>query len=236
MKVAMITPYYNESAEILKRCHDSVINQTYRDITHIMIADSVPNEECKSWKLEHMELPFRHNDAGATPRAIAAISAFARGYDAVGFIDADNWIEPNHVEHMITTLRVHNAVGVVATRTMYTTDCKEMYVDTIESNGENMVDTNCMFLTKIALHLMTYWVTEPKHRLVSDRAFWNAVQATKIPIARCTIPTVAYVTRWAWHYEYAGLVPPPDSVWLVSDAEGNVKHLKHSDKKENNES
>ena len=38
MKPGVITPYYNESIEILKRCHRSVVAQT-AEATHFLVAD-----------------------------------------------------------------------------------------------------------------------------------------------------------------------------------------------------
>jgi glycosyltransferase involved in cell wall biosynthesis len=231
MKIAMITPYRSESASILKRCYSSVAAQTYPGVTHIMVADGDPHPWCKTVPIEHMILPHAHVDAGATPRALAAISAFARGYDAVGFIDADNWVDSDHVECMVNTLLNSSGDGVIATRRIHALDGSELYVDNIESNGVNMVDTNCMFLTRKSLHLMTYWVTEPSMRLWSDRAFWNVVKQANLNITRCTRPTVAYVSRWAWHYQHAGVAIPPDAVWIDRDEAGNLIHTKHKDKK-----
>ncbi|MCW9040229.1 MAG: tetratricopeptide repeat protein, partial [Rhodospirillales bacterium] len=44
VKVAVITPYYGEDLEILKRCHDSVATQTH-PCTHFMVADGRPKAE-----------------------------------------------------------------------------------------------------------------------------------------------------------------------------------------------
>lgn len=230
MKIAMITPFYKESYEVLRRCHYSVKNQTYKDTTHLLVSDGTHNSLIAGWKGEYFSLPESHHDAGATPRALAAISAFSRGYDAVGFIDADNWIDSDHVERMVDTMKGSQSSGVIATRRIHDLDGKEMYIDRVESNGNNMVDTNCMFLNRDSLHLMTYWVTDPSQRLWSDRHFWNVVQQSKLKIANCLKPTVAYCSKWAWHYEHAGREPPPDSVWIDQDAAGNLKHIKHKDR------
>lgn len=230
MKVAMITPYYKESTAQLRRCHDSVRAQTV-PVAHIMVADGEPHPWCDKQDVEHIKLPKSHGDAGATPRALGAISAFSRGYDAIGFIDADNWIEPDHVDNMIAVLKSTDAAVAVATRTIHALDGKPLYVDTWESNGRDFTDTNCLFLTKSTLHLMSGWVTDDSLKLWSDRVFWNTVLKSKLPIASCTKPTVAYVTKWAAHYVNAGVEPSPDSVWIHKDAEGNMIHVKHKDTK-----
>lgn len=231
MKVAMITPYFKESISCLRRCHDSVKRQTYANTKHILVADGHPSLLAEGWKGEHIAFQVSHNDAGATPRAIAAISAFSRDYDAVGFIDADNWIDPDHVEKMVDTVKQTNAQFVIATRRIHCgINERELYVDLVESNGENMVDTNSMFMTRDCIHLLSHWVTEPKFRLWSDRAFWNVVKSSGARIGKCTKPTVAYATKWAWHYEYAGVEIPPDAVWISEDSAGNKIHVKHKDK------
>jgi glycosyltransferase involved in cell wall biosynthesis len=230
MKVAMITPYHKETTDQLRKCHNSVLAQTY-PVTHIMVADGNPHPWCAKQKLEHMVLPESHGDAGATPRAMAAISAFSRGYDAIGFIDADNWIDADHVEQMVASVSASKTNLVVATRRIHGSDGKELYVDTWESNGEDFTDTNCLFLTKSTLHLMTGWITEPGQRLWSDRAFWNVILQSNLSKVTCSKPTVAYVTKWAAHYVNAGVEPSPDSVWIQKDAEGNLTHVKHKDTK-----
>jgi len=140
-------------------------------------------------------------------------------------------LDPDHVENMIKTMTTANSDGVIATRRIHGLNGTELYVDHIESNGVNMVDTNCMFLGRKSLHLMTYWVTEPGMQLWSDRAFWSVVKQANLNIVRCIKPTVAYVSRWAWHYHHAGVTIPPESVWIDQDEAGNLIHTKHKDKK-----
>lgn len=231
MKVAMITPYYKESTAQLRRCHDSVLQQTYPGVTHIMIADGEHHPWCDKQKMQHIVLPCSHGDAGATPRALAAISAFSQGYDAVGFIDADNWVDADHVETMVDALKSSAASVAVATRRLHGLDGNMLYVDTWESNGKDFTDTNCMFLTRATLHLMTGWITDPSQRLWSDRAFWDAVLRSELPVTICAKPTVAYVTKWAAHYVNAKVEPLPDSVWIGNDEAGNLIHIKHKDRK-----
>lgn len=227
----MITPYYKESTAQLRRCHNSVLQQTHKNVTHIMVADGNPHPWCDKQEMQHIILPRSHSDAGATPRALAAISAFSQGYDAVGFIDADNWIDTDHVAEMVNALRSSGASMVAATRRLHGLDGNMLYVDNWESNGKDFTDTNCMFLTRVALPLMTEWITDPSRRLWSDRAFWDAVLRSKSPITICAKPTVAYVTKWAAHYVNAKVEPPPDSVWIGKDEADNLIHIKHKDKK-----
>ncbi len=231
MKVAIITPYYTEPTEILKRCHASVIAQTYKNVTHIMVADGNPHPWCdKEAQVEHYILPKTHGDAGATPRALGAMSAFSLGYDAVAFLDADNWFEPNHIQVMIDTMTEDKAEAIVATRTIHSLDGKPMYVDDIESTGRTFVDTNCWFLHKKTAMLLAFWITEPANHLISDKIFFQAVRQSNVPVGRSLTPTVAYVTRWAWHYQKAGMPIPPEAIWMSQDQHGNHTTIKEKDR------
>lgn len=230
MKIAVVTPYYQETTEQLVRCLSSVAKQTYNNLTHILVADGYPKRFENFQNLEQIHLPYSHSDAGATPRAIGALSAFSKGYDAVAFLDADNWYYPDHIETMTSAMQSTNADAVIATRTIHALDGKELYVDRVESNGTNMVDTNCMFLKKTVSHYMGFWVTTPQYKMVSDRVFWQTCVSNGIKAVRCDKPTVAYASKWAWHYQYAGVQIPDDSVWIEQDREGNFKTIKHKDR------
>lgn len=231
MRVAVVTPYYKESDSQLRRCMDSVSSQTYPS-THMMVSDGHP----KTWisntpGIDHLSSSIRHDDAGATPRAMGALSAFSRGYDAVAFLDADNWYEPTHIEYMVKTMINNDANAVVGTRKIYSMDLKELYVDHIESDGKNMVDTNCMFLSRKIMHIMSAWITEPELKMVSDKVFWQICRNNGIEFIRCEEPTVVYVSKWAWHYQFAGVDIPDDAVWLVNDEHGMNKTMKHKDRR-----
>jgi len=221
MKVAVITPYYNEPTEILKRCHNSVQAQKYKDITHIMVADGNPHPWCNKQKIEHYILPKSHDDAGATPRALGAMSAFSRGFDAVAFLDADNWFEPNHIQVMVDKMLTENVAAIAATRTIHAIDGKVMYVDDIESIAETFVDTNCWFLHKKTAMLMAFWITDPRNHLISDKIFFQALKQANVNISISLVPTVAYVTRWGWHYQRIGMPIPPEAVWMTMGQFGN---------------
>jgi glycosyltransferase involved in cell wall biosynthesis len=216
MKVALVTPYYKESIDVLRRNHESVMAQTYPGVTHIMVADGHPNETVTEWDCEHIALPGSHRDGGGTPRAIGALSAFGRGYDAVGFLDADNWIDPDHVACMVAVVESEGADFVAATRRIHCGNTLEfLYTDLVESNGDYLTDTNCMFLTRACAHLLGYWSPGPEKAMISDRVFWDAVKHSGLRIARCLKPTVSFPTRYAFHYGYAGVEIPPEAVWFT---------------------
>src|SRR5262245_29299152 len=97
-RVAVVTPYYQEKLEVLRDCLASVAKQTFR-CDHFVVADGHPQELVTP--AEHIILPRAHHDNGNTARAIGSLSAMNQDYDAVAYLDADNWYYPNHIESMV---------------------------------------------------------------------------------------------------------------------------------------
>jgi len=225
MKVAVITPYYNEPLDVIVRCKNSVDNQIYKNIKHIFVADGKPNSWIDTWtEVEHIVLPDSHRDAGATPRALGAISAFSRNFDAVTFLDADNTCYDYHIEAMVELLKKSKTDIVTTTREICTITGDLLYIDTWESNGYDFCDTNCMLLTRNVLPLLTSWITTHDKALWSDRIFWNTILDSRISKSHYEIPTVNYYSKWAAHYVNAGKTPPAGTVWIDQDAAGNLIH------------
>ncbi len=159
MKVAVITPYYRESLAWLRQCHESVLAQTH-PCRHFMVADGFANEAVAGWDLSHTVLPRAHADYGNTPRAVGALQAHTEGYDAVAFLDADNWFYPEHIAAMVRLHQETGAVVCTATRTLHRLDGSLMFVDR-ESDGDKHADTNCMFFTRALFKLLPLWVMMP---------------------------------------------------------------------------
>lgn len=211
MKVAVITPYHCEPLEVLRRCHSSVLAQTH-DCRHFLIGDGARADAPLEWDAEHLLLPRAHSDNGNTPRGIGAVSAKNHGYDAIAFLDADNWFHPLHIETLVKIHQASNAPVCVATRNIHREDGSFMYTDTHDSNGISHVDTSCLFLTREAFDALHVWTSMPKQLApVCDRVFWNSLLARKFPIARCTTPTVAFTTRYEAHYSACGEAAPKGS-------------------------
>lgn len=228
MKVTVVTPYHREPDILLERCIHSVSRQSYQHLTHLLVADGHPKNISCDANTQHMVLPVEHADAGATPRAIGAISAFSQGADAVAFLDADNTFQTWHIDMMCRHMQVNDVQVVSATRNICDLSGTVMYVDHVESTGDEFCDTNCMFIGRSCLNLLSYWITDQAMRLWSDRIFWSSITQHKIKKTHCAIPSVNYHTKWAWHYQQAGIEPPADSVWIDFNADGSLKHTKHN--------
>ncbi|MCU0940002.1 MAG: tetratricopeptide repeat protein, partial [Burkholderiaceae bacterium] len=99
-RVAVVTPYYKERRAWLERCIASVKAQDY-PVTHYMVADGFAQDWIDHSGVRHLKLDQGHADFGNTPRAIGAQLAVSEGFDAVCFLDADNWFAPDHVSRCL---------------------------------------------------------------------------------------------------------------------------------------
>ncbi|MFT3973086.1 MAG: glycosyltransferase [Amaricoccus sp.] len=214
MKVAVITPYYKESEAVLRECHDSVLAQTVA-CDHFMIADGFPNPAVDGWAVEHITLPMSHRDVGNTPRVIGALSAFSAGYDAVSFLDADNWYKPDHVANMLALQRRTGAVVCTAGRSMHRPDGSFMFIDE-KNDGRTHVDSNCYFLVRPAMSVMLAWATMPKELSpISDTVYLQSIRRARLSHAHDPHISVCYRSTWASDFERIGEVPPPDAKVLA---------------------
>jgi hypothetical protein len=96
MRVAIVTAYCKEPDSTLERCRNSVVKQVSRTgcaIHQFMIADRHPQEIIDGWDATHFRIPPQR-DCGDTPRVIGAMLAVSAGFDALAFLDADNWTPP----------------------------------------------------------------------------------------------------------------------------------------------
>ena len=95
-KIAVITPYFNESAFILERCIVSVKNQQYGKCDHFLIGDGVYNKFIDQFpSIRHFSLNKNFANNGNTPRGFGCMIAITEEYDAIFLLDADNWFENN---------------------------------------------------------------------------------------------------------------------------------------------
>jgi FkbM family methyltransferase len=208
MRVAVVTPYYKETHEVLGTCIASVAAQSFRERRHILIADGHPNSLVASKDVSHIVLPTSHADNGNLARCVGAMAAVAEGFDAVAFLDADNWFRPDHLARMVDQHRRTGASVCTSGRTIHRLDGSLIGVDQ-HSDGEKFVDTSCLCIFRPAFDLLPLWGLMP-HEFgpVCDRVMWQAIIARGICRSHSTEPTVAFRTQYALHYRNLGEVPP----------------------------
>ena len=177
LRIAVVTPYYRESLEVLRHCHDSVRQQTY-PATHYLVADGYPTPEVSNWPAEHIILSKSHDDNGNTPRGVGSLSAMNQGFDAIAYLDADNWYYSNHIESMVKLHVAQRAAVCTATCAIHRLNGSFMYVDTQESDGANArryeLSVHDAGSLPSATHLGDDAATVGP---ICDRIFWLAIRA-----------------------------------------------------------
>jgi len=175
-----------------------------------MIADGNPRKEVASWAVEHIILPKPHDDHGNTARGIGSMSAMNQGYDALSFLNADNWYYPNHIESMNNLCWQTGAAVCTASRTIHRLDGSLMFTDLHECDGRRHVDTNCFFLMRPAFRVLPIWMMMPTQLgPVGDQVVWQTIVARRVPRAHNSEPTVAFRTKDHAHYWSLGEPAPP---------------------------
>lgn len=128
--VSVIIPVYN-GEKYLKRCLESVINQTYANIEIIVINDGSKDkslsiiEEYK--KKDNRIILINQENMGVSASRNNAIKMCSGQYTM--FVDCDDWLEQNMVEKMVEIIKQEN---VDAVRCNYYRN----YLDGTEKNRE----------------------------------------------------------------------------------------------------
>lgn len=216
MRVAIITPYFKESRQTLLRCVESVraqkISPQVDEVVHVLVSDGHPQDWIDEMGLRHIRLGCSHGDYGNTPRSIGALLSASEGFDAICFLDADNWFDPEHVESCVDVLyRAAEPVDyVVARRRMVRDDGSIMPVVAGDDVGFRHVDTSCYFLSWSAFQTLGIWAVMPKPlSVVGDRVYRLALHQAGLKFAAVDVPTVNYLCTWSSFFNAIGEVPPP---------------------------
>lgn len=108
--ISIIIPVYNIQNE-LSRCVDSIINQSYSNIEIILVDDgSTDNskqviEKCS--KLDDRIIPIYKANGGVTSARLEGVRRSSG--DWIGFVDGDDYIEPDMYEHLLSNALKYDA-------------------------------------------------------------------------------------------------------------------------------
>ncbi|MCD8012199.1 MAG: glycosyltransferase family 2 protein [Lachnospiraceae bacterium] len=108
--ISVIIPVFNSSSQICGLV-DSLLDQTFSDIEVIFVDDG-STDNCysilKQYALEHCSIKVIRKPNGGVSSARNAGLKIATG-DYIGFVDADDWIEPDMYESMVRAMEDNNA-------------------------------------------------------------------------------------------------------------------------------
>ncbi len=104
--ISVIVPVY-KVAPYLRQCIESIINQTYRNLEILLIDDGSPDEcgeICEEYKERDHRVRVFHTENHGLSAARNLGLQYAKG-EYIGFIDSDDWIEPEMYELLLRKLR-----------------------------------------------------------------------------------------------------------------------------------
>lgn len=114
MKISIIVPIYGVEP-YLEACLDSIQDQTHQDLEIILVDDGSPDNcgaICDKYAKRDSRFRVIHKENGGVASARNAGLDVATG-DYIGFVDPDDWIEPDMYEYMLEHALRHQADIVI---------------------------------------------------------------------------------------------------------------------------
>lgn len=103
--LSLIVPVY-KTEKYIKRCIDSLLHQTFKNIEIILIDDGSPDrcgEMCDNYKELDDRIIVIHKQNGGLGSARNAGIKVANG-NYIGFVDSDDWIDDKTVEYVVNII------------------------------------------------------------------------------------------------------------------------------------
>ena len=169
--VTVITP--TTGAPCLRQALDSVKNQTYHNIQHLVVVDGQPKGRVIAREYPHIDLIDLPYPTGKEQynghRIYGAMTYIAKG-DYFCFLDEDNWYEPNHIESLVDVVSKGNQ-WAYALRKIVNQNGEYVCNDDCESLGkwesvinDKFIDVNCFMIPKgAAIGFSPYWYRRARH-------------------------------------------------------------------------
>ena len=111
MLISVIVPVYNIESEYLERCIRSICNQTYKNLEIILVDDGSNDGSgiiCDKFAMEDSRIRVFHKENGGSSSARNLGIKEAKG-EYIGFIDSDDYIEPDMYELLAGAVEKYNA-------------------------------------------------------------------------------------------------------------------------------
>ena len=109
-EVSIIIPIYN-AEKYLKRCLDTVVNQSFESLEIILINDGSTDESLrimKEYKGNHNNIEIINQENSGQGEARNKGISIAKG-KYITFADADDWLSENYIQVLYDALLKNNA-------------------------------------------------------------------------------------------------------------------------------
>ena len=115
--ISVIVPVYNVEAW-LPRCGDSILSQTYENLEILLVDDGSTDDSgliCEEYAKKDTRIRVIHKENGGLSSARNSGLDAASG-EYIGFVDSDDWIEPEMYAEMLSLMLKSDAQIVCAGR------------------------------------------------------------------------------------------------------------------------
>lgn len=218
-EVSVVVPVYN-TWRYLDRCIESIVAQSFKNIEIILVNDGSTDsslELCQKWAERDDRIRVVTKENGGLSSARNAGAQVARA-PYVGFVDSDDFVEPDMYERLLRNLRDHDAdISVCGLRSCYRNRSVERPNTGVEvmSNVEAMEE----MISHRRLHVCAVVKLYPT-RLVLEHPFKTGLTSEDVyflsdiyPHVRKVVVDTAPCYNW-WHHEGSITTKPFDSSCL----------------------
>lgn len=200
--ISIVVPVY-QVEPYLKRSIESILRQTYQNIEIILVSDFAPDQcgrICDDFAKKDQRVKVIHKEHGGLSAARNAGLDIVSG-EYIGFVDSDDWIEPDMYEYLINGIKKTNAdisicsfweehsytARVVGTKANTLLDRSEAIRDLVTTNGI----TNTVW-NKLYHRSLFDEIRFPEGRLSEDSATTYRIFAKADTICILTDPKYHY--------------------------------------------
>lgn len=135
-KISVIVPFYNVE-KYARKCIESIINQSYKNIEIILVDDGSPDccgKICDEYAQKDKRIKVIHKKNGGLSDARNIGIKEATG-KYIGFVDSDDYIAPDMYEYLYNLIKQNNAdISICGVQDFY--EGKEFVEQLIEENIE----------------------------------------------------------------------------------------------------
>ncbi len=206
--ISVIVPVF-QTEKYLEKCILSILNQTYQNMEIILVDDGSTDNcsvICDKYQTEDARVKVIHKENGGLSQARNIGLKLARG-DFVGFVDSDDWIEPNMYEVLISVLQGTGADIAVCHYRVETDDSKSVQINgesfkiklysseealRMLINGEGFIDN--FVWNKLYIRSILYNIYFPEGKIYED-VVWTPKTIHNAGLLVC-------IDRPLYHYLY----------------------------------
>ncbi len=196
-KISIIVPIYNEE-ENLRKCIESLINQTYKELEIILINDGSTDkskEIIESFKDKRIVAIHKKNTGISDTRNTGIDKSTG---DYIMFVDSDDYLELNCIERLIETAEKENS-EIVMFNYYLETPSKRIEIKLPKIEARNLKEDKDL-LTKIHLGPCTKIF---KSELIKDNLFPLNLKYEDVPfVVEAVIKAgkISFIPDYLYHY------------------------------------